>query len=59
MSAILAGVVVYGDPMGGDALEVKARAVAFVMVLGGAALMPAPVRAVDAVSRQEQAIPAT
>jgi multidrug transporter EmrE-like cation transporter len=59
MSAILAGVVVFGDPMGSDALEVIARAAAFVMVLGGAALMPAPVRAADAVSRQEQAIPAT
>src|SRR5215216_2629614 len=59
MSAILAGVVVFGDPMGSDALEVIARAAAFVMVLGGAALMPAPVRAADAVSRQEPAIPAT
>ena len=59
MSAILAGVVVFGDPMGSDALEVIARAAAFVMVLGGAALMPAPVRAADAVSRQERAIPAT
>ena len=59
MSAILAGVVVFGDPMGSDALEVIARAAAFVMVLGGAALMPAPVRAADAVSRRERAIPAT
>ena len=59
MSAILAGVVVFGDPMGNDALEVIARAAAFVMVLGGAALMPAPVRAADAVSRQEPAISAT
>ena len=59
MAAILAGVVVFGDPMGSDALEVIARTAAFVMVLGGAALMPAPVRAADAVGRQEQAIPAT
>lgn len=55
MSAILAGVVVFGDPMGGDALEVVARTVAFIMVLGGAALMPAA----DAVGRREQAVPAT
>lgn len=48
MSAILAGVVVFGDPMGRDTLEVVARTIAFVLVLGGAALMPAPVRAVDA-----------
>ncbi len=59
MSAILAGVVVFGDPMGSDALEVIARAAAFVMVLGGAALMPAPMRAADVVSRQKPAIPAT
>ncbi len=51
MSAILAGVVVFGDPMGSDALEVIARSFAFVMVLIGAALMPAPVRAADAVKR--------
>ncbi len=49
MSAILAGVVVFGDPLGSDALEVAARTFAFVMVLAGAALMPAPVRAADAV----------
>ena len=59
MSAILAGVVVFGDPMGGDALEVIARTIAFVMVLGGAALMPAPMRAADAVGRRERAVPAT
>jgi hypothetical protein len=45
--------------MGSDALEVIARAAAFVMVLGGAALMPAPVRAADAVRRRQPAIPAT
>jgi drug/metabolite transporter (DMT)-like permease len=59
MSAILAGVVVFGDPMGDDALEVVARTAAFVMVLAGAALMPAPVRAADAVGRREQPLPAT
>ena len=59
MSAILAGVVVFGDPMGNDALEVIARGVAFAMVLGGAALMPAPMRAADAVGRREPAMSAT
>lgn len=49
MSAILAGVLVFGDPMGRDALEVAARTVGFVMVLAGAVLMPAPVRAADMV----------
>ena len=59
MSAILAGVVVFGDPMGNDALEVIARGLAFAMVLGGAALMPAPMRAADAVGRREPAMSAT
>jgi len=45
MSAILAGVVVFGDPLGDDAFLVVARLFAFVLVLVAAALMPAPVRA--------------
>jgi hypothetical protein len=49
MSAICAGIVVFGDPLGDDALEVAARVLAFSMVLAGAALMPAPVRAAEAV----------
>jgi multidrug transporter EmrE-like cation transporter len=49
MSAILAGVLVFGDPMGRDALEVSARVVGFVLVLTGAAMMPAPTRAADAI----------
>jgi multidrug transporter EmrE-like cation transporter len=55
MSAILAGVVVFGDPMGRDALEASARSAAFLMVLGGAALIPAPVRAAEAVKQPAQA----
>jgi multidrug transporter EmrE-like cation transporter len=50
MSAILAGVLVFGDPMGRDSLEVAARSAGFVLVLAGAVLMPAPVRAAGAVS---------
>jgi multidrug transporter EmrE-like cation transporter len=50
MSSILAGVLVFGDPMGRDALEVGARTAAFVLVLTGAVLMPAPVRAADAIT---------
>jgi multidrug transporter EmrE-like cation transporter len=50
MSAICAGVMVFGDPLGSDAVEVVARGGAFLMVLLGAALMPAPVRAADAVA---------
>jgi multidrug transporter EmrE-like cation transporter len=51
MSAICAGIVVFGDPLGNDVLEVAARTLAFLMVLAGAALMPAPVRAAEAVER--------
>ncbi len=50
MSAILAGVIVFGDPMGRDALEVATRTAAFVLVLTGAVLMPAPARAAGAIN---------
>jgi multidrug transporter EmrE-like cation transporter len=50
MSAILAGVIVFGDPMGSDALEVAARTVGFVLVLTGAVMMPAPARAAGAIN---------
>jgi multidrug transporter EmrE-like cation transporter len=49
LSAISAGIIVFGDAMGRGPVEVVARVVAFLMVLAGAALMPAPVRAADAV----------
>ena len=45
LSAILGGILVFGDPMGGDAFEIVARGLAFTMVLVATALMPAPVRA--------------
>ena len=48
MSAIAAGVVVFGDPLGDDFLVVAARLTAFLLVLVAAALMPAPVRAGEA-----------
>ena len=48
MSSIVAGMVVFGDPLGDDALVVTARLIAFGMVLVAAALMPAPVRAGEA-----------
>jgi drug/metabolite transporter (DMT)-like permease len=44
-SAIPAGVVVFGDPVGGGALEVGVRMLAFLLVIAAAALIPAPVRA--------------
>lgn len=48
MSTILAGVVVFGDPLGDDVLVVGGRITAFLLVLVAAALMPAPVRAGEA-----------
>jgi multidrug transporter EmrE-like cation transporter len=48
MSTIVAGVVVFGDPVGDDFLVVVARLTAFVLVLVAATLMPAPVRAGEA-----------
>ncbi len=50
MSSIVAGMVVFGDPLGDDSLVIGARLVAFAMVLVAAALMPAPVRAGEALS---------
>ncbi len=44
MSAIVAGMLVFGDPLGDDFFVVTARIIAFVLVLVAAALMPAPVR---------------
>jgi drug/metabolite transporter (DMT)-like permease len=44
-SAIPAGVIVFGDPLGNEALHVVVRIVAFLLVIGAAALIPAPSRA--------------
>jgi drug/metabolite transporter (DMT)-like permease len=48
LSTILAGLAVFGDRLGNDALVVGVRIVAFAMILVGAALIPAPVRAGEA-----------
>ena len=47
-SAIPAGIVVFGDPLGTHALEIGVRMLAFLLVIGAAALIPAPVRAAGA-----------
>ena len=44
-SAIPAGVIVFGDPLGADAATVALRSLAFVLVVAAAALIPAPTRA--------------
>ena len=48
LSTILAGLAVFGDRIGDNALEIGVRLAAFVMILIGAALIPAPVRAGEA-----------
>ncbi len=42
VTAILGGVLVFGDPMGSGAVEVVARSLAFAAVIAAAALMPGP-----------------
>jgi hypothetical protein len=46
-SAIPAGIVVFGDPVGSHALHIGVRMFAFLLVIAAAALIPAPVRAVE------------
>jgi drug/metabolite transporter (DMT)-like permease len=47
-SAILGGIIVFGDPIGDGTFEVLARAAAFATVIAATALMPAPLRAAQA-----------
>jgi hypothetical protein len=44
VSAILGGIIVFSDPVGGNALEVVARGAAFALVIGAVALIPAPLQ---------------
>ena len=50
LSTIIAGLAVFGDRLGDDALN-GVRVVAFALILVGAALIPAPVRAGEALDR--------
>jgi hypothetical protein len=52
-SAIPAGIIVFGDAVGGGAFEVVVRMLAFMLVIA-AALIPAPLRAVLGHSASEQ-----
>lgn len=45
LTAIVGGILVFRDPVGTGALEITTRMVAFILVLAGTALIPAPVRA--------------
>lgn len=42
VAAVLGGIIVFGDPVGGDALAIVGRVLAFAAVIGAAALMPSP-----------------
>jgi hypothetical protein len=46
VSCIAGGIIVFGDPMPGDALGIVVQAVAFIMVVVASALMPAPLSSV-------------
>ena len=48
LSTILAGLAVFGDRLGDNALVIGVRLGAFALILVGAALIPAPVRATEA-----------
>lgn len=48
LSTIVAGLTIFGDELGDSPLEIGVRVAAFVLVLVGAALIPAPVRAGEA-----------
>jgi hypothetical protein len=49
LAAITGGILVFGDPLGSDALDVIARSLAFVAVIAAAALLPlVPQRATEA-----------
>jgi multidrug transporter EmrE-like cation transporter len=56
LSTILAGLAVFGDRLGNDALVIGVRLAAFALILVGAALIPAPVRAGEAL--EESAVEA-
>lgn len=45
LSAILGGILVFGEPIGSGAFGIGTRLLAFGLVIAGAALMPAPLRA--------------
>ena len=57
LSTILAGLAVFGDRLGNDAFIVGVRVVAFALILVGAALIPAPVRAGEALNEPAAGTP--
>ena len=58
IAGIAGGIVVFGDPMAGSAVGVLLQALAFVLVIVAAALMPAPVRSAGIAPQPAAARPA-
>ena len=54
LSTIVAGLAVFGDRLGTDPLVVGVRIAAFALILVGAALIPAPVRAGEALEESAE-----
>ncbi|MCW2958902.1 MAG: hypothetical protein JWP18_1705 [Solirubrobacterales bacterium] len=50
ISCIAGGIIVFGDPLPGDAVGIVVQAVAFLMVVVASALTPAPIRSTAAAS---------
>ncbi len=48
VATIAGGIIVFGDPMPGDAFGIAVQAVAFLMVVVASALTPAPIRSTAA-----------
>jgi drug/metabolite transporter (DMT)-like permease len=57
LSAIVAGLAVFGDRLGHDPLVVGVRLAAFALILVGAALIPAPIRAGEALADADESAP--
>ena len=51
VSTIIAGLAVFGDRLGNSPLVIGVRPAAFALILVGAALIPAPVRAREALEQ--------
>lgn len=47
ISCIGGGIIVFGDPLAGDAVGIAIQSVAFIMVIVASALMPAPISSVE------------
>ena len=57
LATIIAGLAVFGDRLGDDALVIGVRLAAFALILVGTALIPAPVRAGEALEQSAVAGP--